>query len=444
MESKVILNSELGSPTPRKRRAEDVEDPKIKQISSMEGSQPDKAVEMYKQLIAQDDATGELARTKEAAILRLAQLYAKLQRPADLKNLVVEIRPFFSTIPKAKTAKIVKQLIDAVGEAGSQDSTLQLQADICQDAIDWCIAGKRTFLKQRIQARLAALYFKMKKYKDALSLLSTLAREVKKFDDKLLLTEVYLVETRVHHALQNVPKAKGALTSARTAANAIYCPPLLQAQIDLQAGIVSAEEKDYKTGFSYFYEAFEGFNTIDHRTEATQSLKYMLLCKIMTNHAEDVFSIINGKSGVKYAGVDVEAMRAVAEAYKKRSIHDFENVFKQYSPQLAGDAIIMSHLDTLKSQLLEQNLMRLLEPFSRVEIAHVAELIRLPLDFVEAKLSEMILDKKLNGILDQGSGDLILFDDVPENKTYKAALETISELNGVVDRLFNKAQLLTA
>lgn len=75
---------------------------------------------------------------------------------------------------------------------------------------------------------------------------------------------------------------QAALTSARTTANSVYCPPHLQAQLDLQAGAINADEKDYKTAYSYFFEALEGFTQVDENdVRALSSLKYMLLCKIM-------------------------------------------------------------------------------------------------------------------------------------------------------------------
>lgn len=52
---------------------------------------------------------------------------------------------------------------------------------------------------------------------------------------------------------------------------------------------------------------------------------------------------------------------------------------------LSDDPMVKSHLNDLYNTLLEQNLSRLIEPFSRVEIAHIAELIDLPVRQVENK-----------------------------------------------------------
>ncbi|KAG2566468.1 hypothetical protein PVAP13_7NG188400 [Panicum virgatum] len=309
--------------------------------------------------------------------------------------------------------------------------------------VDWTRAEKRTFLRQRVEARLAALLLENQEYTEALTLLTSLIKEVRRLDDKLLLVDIDLLESKLHFSLRNLPKAKASLTAARTAANAIYVPPAQQGTIDLQSGILHAEEKDYKTAYSYFFEAFEAFSALED-PKAIFSLKYMLLCKIMVNQADDVTGIISSKAGLKYLGPDVDAMKAVADAYSKRSLKYFETALRDYKSQLEEDPIVHRHLSSLYDTLLEQNLCRLIEPYSKVEIVHIAEMIELPVDHVEKKLSQMILDKKFAGTLDQGAGCLIIFEDPKTEEIFPATLETISNVGKVVDSLYMRSAKIMA
>ena len=47
-----------------------------------------------------------------------------------------------------------------------------------------------------------------------------------------------------------------------------------------------------------------------------------------------------------------------------------------------------------------------------------------------------------SGILDQGSGVLVVFDETPVDKTYENTLELIHEMGKVVDALYSKAKKL--
>jgi len=414
---------------------------KLAAAAELSGTKPAEAAAAYEQLIVSAETGEDAVKVKEQAIYQLGEVYAKMGAGDKLGALLTNLRPFFAVIPKAKTAKIVRSLIDQVAKVPESSA---LQMNLCRESIEWCKAEKRSFLRQRIQSRLAALLLGSKQYTDALALLSELLTEVKKLDDKPLLVEISLTESETHHALRNLPRAKASLTAARTAANAIYCPPLLQAQIDLMSGTIHADEKDFKTAFSYFFEAFENFDTAGQPTKAVDTLKYMLLSKIMMNSPEEVMAIMAGKIGLRHQGPGLEAMRAVAKAHKQRSLEEFEATIAAHSAQLNEDAIIKHHLGSLYDMLLQENIVRVIEPYSTVETAHIAKLMKLPLGKIEHKLSQMILDKRFNGILDAGAGCLIVYPSDASDKAYDESLETLNNMGRVVDALGLRASGLAA
>jgi len=377
----------------------------------------------------------------EREIINSAKSLQQKGDALELSTMIENVRPTLKSLSKAKAAKIVRTLVDLFLD---METSTQLAVQLCQQCIQWAKEEKRTFLRQSLEARLTALHFETENYQEALKSGAALLKELKKLDDKQLLVEVQLTESRTYHALGNLQKSKAALTSARTTANSMYCPPLMQASLDLQSGILNAaEEKDWKTAYSYFYEAFEGYDSIENK-KATTSLKYMLLSKIMLGAPDEVQTLSkSGKLALKYQGPDIESMRNVAKASQERSISKLQEVLVEFDTQLRADKIIEAHLDKLYDNLLEKNLLRIIEPFSRVQVAHIARLIKLSKEVVESKLSQMILDKKFAGILSQGEGALELFDETKNDKTYDTALEVISSMSEVVDGLYQKAKQLT-
>ncbi|CAD5117299.1 DgyrCDS6086 [Dimorphilus gyrociliatus] len=414
----------------------------VQQAMKLKLTSKPQAIEVLGKIVKKDinEKIEEEVKNKEQAILELGEIFATTGRADDLAGLIKLTRPFLRLVSKAKAAKLVRTLVDKFLD---MDAATGKEVSLCQECIEWAKEEKRTFLRQALEARLVDLFYRSTEYENAINLSTSLLKELKKLDDKAMLVEVQLAESKTYHALSNFAKSRAALTSARTTANGIYCPPKLQADLDEQSGVLhAADDKDFKTAFSYFYEAFEGYDSIES-PRAIVSLKYMLLSKIMLKQAEEVQAMVSGKLGLKYEGPEIDAMKSIAEAAKKRSLADFKKTVDKYKKQLEDDRIVQHHLSALYDKLLEQNLCRLIEPFSRVQIQHISSLIKLPQDVVEKKLSQMILDKTFTGILDQGAGVLMVFDEKPTDDTYCKSLDTIQSMGKVVDSLYNKAKKLS-
>ncbi|KLO18671.1 proteasome regulatory particle subunit [Schizopora paradoxa] len=421
----------------------------LKEAQSIKETNPGRAERIYQKILeesSKDQKAGpsngneQRLRDQEVALVKLGELYRDTKNAQGLAQVLLSSRSFMTSTAKAKTAKLIRTLLDFFNPI---PDSKEIQTKVLQDNIEWARSEKRIFLKHSLEIRLVGLLLEAKRNGPAIQLIDTLLTELKRLDDKLVLTEVHLLESKVYRNIENLPKSKAALTSARTAANAIYCPPYLQAQLDLQSGILHADDKDYKTAYSYFYETFENLSAQSEEGEggnALVPLKYMLLCKIMLNLPDDVTALLSLKLALKYSQLrDVECMRSIARAHKGRNLADFEKALREYHKELSSDSTIRTHLAALYDTLLEQNLLRIIEPYSVVEVEYVAQQVGQGRQSVEAKLSQMILDKVFHGVLDQGRGCLLVFEEAEADGAYDASIQTLQQVGKVVESLYEKA-----
>ncbi len=358
-----------------------------------------------------------------------------------------DMKSYFELIREIKEIKntnntfLIKLTDKLIGKLKKKKELLQDLENLCNEIIQFCIDTNNISMKNRIQTRLAEIYFINNHYTNALELCNKIVFDLKRYEDNLGLIQLLLLESKIHYSTKGISKAKAALTSVKTLVTKVYIEPKLQANIDMHAGILAAHEKDFNLAYSYFFESFDVYNipTQKKKNKAMKAFQYMILSKIVGGHIEEVNNIVLSKQGRDYYGKEIEALRSVESAVKEKSIKLLKENIEKYK-EYFNDPVIEFHLSNLNNELLEKNLIKIIKPYSVVEIDFVSKSIGLDYMDVLNKLRQMILDKKINGILDQGKGSLILYDSIPSNPYLDKSLETFKNLEKVVEALDKKVR----
>jgi 26S proteasome regulatory subunit N6 len=93
----------------------------------------------------------------------------------------------------------------------------------------------------------------------------------------------------------------------------------------------------------------------------------------MNNSKDDVNGLINGKFGLKYgADSNITAMKEISEAHFNSSIVALSKVFEKFPEEVQGDEVVKNHTKILYNELLEKNLWKIIESYTRVDLAYIA------------------------------------------------------------------------
>ena len=366
---------------------------------------------------------------------------------ADKYREAKDLKSYFQLISEIKEIKntnntfLVKLTDKLIGKLKKRKDLLDDIVKVCDEITKFCDETNNISMKSKIRTRLAEVYYIHEHYAKALEICNKVIFDLKRYEDNLGLIQLLLLESKIHYATNGISKAKATLTSVKTLVTKVYVEPKLQANIDMHAGILAAHEKDFNLAYSYFFEAFDVYNipTKKKKNKGLRAFQYMILSKIVGGHLDEVNNVVLSKQGKDYYGKEVEALRSIEEAVKEKSIRLLkENIEK--NKEYFKDPIIRYHINNLHNDLLEKNLIKIIMPYSVVEIDFVAKSIGLNYQDVLNKLRQMILDKKINGILDQGKGSLIIYEVDSSNPYLDKSIETFKNLEKVVEALDKKVR----
>lgn len=80
-------------------------------------SSPAEAIKIFRDLVLGEHPNdADSLKVKEQAVQQLGELYSKQSEAEAIRSLLTEIRPLFAAFPKARTAKLVRMLIESVAK----------------------------------------------------------------------------------------------------------------------------------------------------------------------------------------------------------------------------------------------------------------------------------------------------------------------------------------
>lgn len=303
--------------------------------------------------------------------------------------------------------------------------------------IKW--AENKKTLKIELKCNQIRLFLRSGMFGECLAKIKEVSVDLKKYDDTKNLIELYIYESQAYYDLQDYARARASLTSARALFVSSSCPYGQQAQIDMLNGMYLCDDHAYSTAVSYFMESLEGFMQDKNTDMAKIILRYLILCKIMnpyfkTREGDDerteteIGVILNSKhaKGLKDDEY-VKLLVSIADVCIKRDLHQYNEILVSRKVMIESDAFIFRHLCCLYDVLFENNILKIIEPYSHVKIKFIAEKMKFEEGIIETQLRKLILEKSINGVLDHVSQCLILINENNDN-THKFLQKDIMAL----------------
>jgi len=211
------------------------------------------------------------------------------------------------------------------------------------------------------------------------------------------LLEIFALEIQMYTATKNSKKLKALYQQCLSVKSAIPHPRIMGV-IRECGGKMHMSEKEWDQAQTDFFESFRNYDEAGSY-QRIQVLKYLVLANMLM---ESQINPFDSQETKPYKNdPQIVAMTNLVSAYQRRDIREFEKILRDNRATIMDDPFIRAYIDEVLKNIRTQVLIRLIKPYTRIEIPFISRQLNIPAQDVEDLLVGLILDKKVAGHIDQ-------------------------------------------
>ncbi|CAG8550993.1 9230_t:CDS:10 [Cetraspora pellucida] len=304
-----------------------------------------------------------------------------------------------SAVTRNYSEKSINNILDFI--SSSQD--MSFMEEFYSTTLNALEEAKNERLWVKTNLKLAKLWLDRKEYNRLNKILRQLHLSCQKDDGTddqrkgTHLLEIFALEIQMYTETKNNKKLKALYQQCLHVKSAIPHPRIMGV-IRECGGKMHMGEKEWDKAQTDFFESFKNYDEAGS-PQRIQVLKYLVLANMLT---ESQINPFDSQETKPYKNdPQIVAMTNLVSAYQRKEIREFEKILRDNRATIMDDPFIRTYIDDVLKNIRTQVLLRLIKPYTRIEIPFVSKQLNIPAQDVEDLLVGLVLDQKIKGCIDQ-------------------------------------------
>ena len=213
--------------------------------------------------------------------------------------------------------------------------------------------------------------------------------------------EIYALEIQMYAETRNNKQLKVLYQKALRVRSAVPHPKIMGI-IRECGGKMHMSEENWKDAQSDFFESFRNYDEAGS-LQRIQVLKYLLLTTMLMK--SDINPFDSQETKPYRNDPRIAAMTELVDAYQRDDMHQYVNVL-QKNQDILADPFIAENIDEVTRNMRTKAVVKLIAPYTRMNVAWIAQELKISEGEVQDILGYLIIDGKIRGKVDQQSGIL--------------------------------------